>query len=92
MLISIAEAARRISFHEGTIRGLIKAGRLPAVWVETPGGRHRIRVRTEDLERLVLDPRMVECGVCEWRIPWDAPTCPRCGWHNPRVAERDGVS
>ena len=86
-LISVAEAARRLAFHEDTVRALIKGGRLPAIWITSPGGRRRVRVRIEDLERLVLDPRLVECGACEGQMPWNTPACPRCGWPNPRATE-----
>ncbi len=82
-LLNVSEVARRLSLHEGTVRALIKGGRLPAVWLLSPGGRRRIRVRAEDLEILILDPRLVECQTCEGRIPWDARTCPRCGWRTP---------
>lgn len=44
-----------------------------------------MRIRPEDVERLIEDPRLVECGLCEARFPWNAPTCPRCGTSNPRV-------
>ena len=84
-LLSVADVGRRLGMHEGTIRGLIRGGKLPAVWVETPGGRRRVRIRLEDVERLVLDPRLVECTTCEGRLPWNAPECPRCGTRNPRV-------
>ncbi len=89
-LLSVADVGRRLGMHEGTIRGLIRAGKLPAVWVQTPGGRRRVRIRPEDVERLLLDPRLVECAVCEARLPWNAPECPRCGTPNPRVNRAAG--
>lgn len=72
--------ARRLGVHEDTVRRFVRAGRLPVVWV----GRS-MRIRPEDVERLIEDPRLVECGLCEARFPWNAPTCPRCGTSNPRV-------
>lgn len=85
-LLTVAEVARRLAFHKDTISALIKGGRLHAIWVTSPGGRQRVHLRLEYLERLLVDPRPVECGLCEGRLPWDAPTCPRCGWRTPRAA------
>lgn len=79
-LFSVADAARRLRVHEDTVRRRIRDGSLPVVWV----GRC-IRIRAEDVERLIQDPRLIECGVCEVRFPWNAATCPRCGSTSPRT-------
>lgn len=83
-LLRVSDVARKLSLHQNTVRSLIKAGRLPAVWLSSPKGRACIRVRVEDLDRIISDPQQINCDVCDGRMPWDELSCQRCGWINSR--------
>ncbi len=83
--LSVSDIARRLCLSEQSVRALIKEARLPAVWVCTPSGRSRIRVRAEEVEKLIQDPRLALCRICEKEMPWNAQSCQRCGWANPRA-------
>lgn len=83
-LLRVSDVARRLSVHQNTVRSRIKAGRLPAVWLSSPGGRACVRVRAEDLDCLISDPRQISCDLCEGLMPWNAFACLRCGWINQR--------
>jgi hypothetical protein len=83
-LLKVSDVARKLSLHQNTVRSLIKTGRLPAIWLSSPGGRARVRVRAEDLAYLISDPRQISCDLCEGLIPWDAIACLRCGCVNHR--------
>jgi excisionase family DNA binding protein len=84
ILLRVSEVASRLSLHQSTVRSLIKAGRLPAVCLSSPGGRARVRVRAEDLDCLISDPRQISCDLCAGLMPWNALSCQRCGWINQR--------
>jgi excisionase family DNA binding protein len=73
-LLSVREVARQLGVHEQTVRGFIHSGKLPCVWV----GR-AVRLRPEDVERLIDDPRVTRCRVCERPNLWSAQACSTCG-------------
>lgn len=83
-LLRVSDVARRLSVHQNTVRSLIKAGRLPAVWLAASGRRAWIRVRAEDLASLISDPQQISCQLCDGLMRWDAHACLRCGWINYR--------
>jgi excisionase family DNA binding protein len=49
-LLRIDEAADRLGLRPGTIRTMIRTGRLPVV---RPTGRRAVRVREEDVRALI---------------------------------------
>ena len=63
-LLRIDEAADRLGLRPGTVRTMIRAGRLPVV---RPTGRRAVRIRDEDVRALIagLDgptsPRAPQC-------------------------------
>ena len=73
-LLSVREVARQLGVHEQTVRSFIHSGRLPCVWV----GR-AVRLKPEDVERLIDDPRVRRCQVCERPNLWTAKACSTCG-------------
>ena len=73
-LLSVSDVSRMLGVHEDTVRRFIRSGKLPVVWV----GRH-IRIRPEDVDRLIEDPRMRACPVCERPNLWTVKACGTCG-------------
>ena len=72
-LLSVREVSRQLGIHEQTVRGFIRSGKLPVVWV----GKC-IRIRPDDVERLIEDPRMRACPACEVLNFWKAKVCLAC--------------
>lgn len=52
-LLSITEAAARLSCSRGHVYGLIAAGHLAAVEIKATGTRSKTRVREADLEAFI---------------------------------------
>ncbi len=54
-LLTVEEAATSLRCHRETVRRMISDGRLPAVKLH-PARRGAVRIRTEDVERLMQPP------------------------------------
>lgn len=52
-LLSVAEAARRLSCSRGHVYNLFKVGALPCVEIKATGSRPKARVREADLEAFI---------------------------------------
>jgi excisionase family DNA binding protein len=61
-LLSIPELCQEVGLHPNTVRGYIRSGQLPAVYL----GPRMIRIRRSDIEHL-LTPYQAEASV--WTRP-----------------------